>query len=306
MGKIAFVFAGQGAQHSGMGLELSRHSAAAKAVYAAADRLRPGTSEQCFFGSDEMLQKTENTQPCLYCVDVASACALREAGIVPDMAAGFSLGELAALTFAGAFSIEDGFALVCQRGKLMQQAAEMTDAAMTAVLKLSDETVIRLCSQFAQVYPVNFNSQGQVVVSGRQNDLALLKEAVKAEKGRTVDLKVGGGFHSPFMAPAAEKFAEELKNYVFSPLSIPVYANKTAQPYPAEGKELLASQIQSPVLWKDTVLRMIADGADTFIEVGAGNTLAGLIRRISKDVRVYSVETPEQFQTVTAEVQANA
>lgn len=153
MGKIALVFAGQGAQYPGMGKSLYEVSAAARAVFDLAERLRPGTLTQCFEGTKEELTVTRNTQPCLYCVDLAAACALREAGVAPAALAGFSLGEIAALTFSGAVSPEDGFSIVCARGEAMQAAAEQTDAAMVAVVKLDNATVEGLCARFRPGVP---------------------------------------------------------------------------------------------------------------------------------------------------------
>ena len=200
MGKIAFVFAGQGAQYPGMGQELAQCSPAAAEIFAKLDALRPGTSAQCFGGTDEELKETKNTQPCMFAVELAAAAALEEGGLRADMAAGFSLGEIGALTYTRAVDLETGFHLVCRRGELMQAAAEEQPTAMAAVLKLSNEEVEQICAQFAQVYPVNYNCPGQVSVACAKEQLAPFSAAVKAAGGRALPLKVRGGFHSPFMA----------------------------------------------------------------------------------------------------------
>ena len=302
MGKIAFLFSGQGAQYAGMGRGLSQNSPAARAVFDMADRLRPGTSEQCFSGTDEQLTETKNTQPCIFTVQTSAALALEEAGVKADMTAGFSLGEIAALTYTGAFSLEDGFQLVTRRGAFMQEAAQKTDAAMAAVLKLPDETVQALCDQLEELYPVNFNCPGQVVVSGKKESIGLLSPLVKEAGGRLLPLKVGGGFHSPFMEPAAGRFADALKHFPMAAPRIPLYANVTAEPYGGSGKTLLVKQITSPVLWRHSIANMMAAGADTFIEVGPGKVLCGLVSKISRDVRVLNVEDVESLKRTISEV----
>ena len=300
MGQIAFVFSGQGAQYSGMGRSLCDVSAAARSVFELADRIRPGTSRQCFEGSKEELTVTSNTQPCLYCVDLAAARALVEAGITPSAVAGFSLGEIAALTFAGGADPEDGFSIVCRRGERMQAAAEQADAAMAAVVKLPNETVEELCSRYAAVYPVNYNCPGQLVVAGEKAQLEHLKEDIKAAGGRMIPLAVGGGFHSPFMAPAAAAFEQDLQAFSLRQPVIPLYANYTTEPYAGDIGKLLVSQMQHPVRWQTTVEHMLAAGIDTFVEVGPGKTLCGLIAKIAPGTRTYAVEDAATLESTLA------
>ena len=290
MGKIALVFAGQGAQYPGMGKSLYESSAAARAVFDLAERLRPGTLAQCFEGTKEELTVTRNTQPCLYCVDLAAACALREAGVAPAALAGFSLGEIAALTFSGAVSPEDGFSIVRARGEAMQAAAEQTDAAMVAVVKLDNATVEGLCARFSRVYPVNYNCPGQLVAAGAREELEAFKAAVKEAGGKALPLAVGGGFHSPFMEGAAAAFAGVLAGFPVGEPALPLYANATARPYEGDYRALLVRQMKSPVRWQGTVEAMLAAGIDTFIEVGPGKTLCGLIKKTAPQAAVLQVE----------------
>ncbi len=305
MGKIAFVFSGQGAQAPGMGKELYECSDAAKAVFELCDGIRPGTSEQCFNGTKEELTVTANTQPDMFAVEVAAARALVEAGIQPDALAGFSLGEISALAFSGAVSLEDGFKLVCRRGELMQEASNAADSAMVAVVKLPPEKVEELAGQFDQVYPVNYNSPAQTVCAGLSSSMDGFKAAVKAAGGRALPLKVSGAFHSPFMSSAAKGLAEVLAPMEFGTPSCPLYSNVTAQPYEdGQFKDLLSRQVENPVRWQTIVENMIAAGVDTFIEVGPGKTLAGLIGKINSDVRALNVEDAESLKHTIEEVKA--
>ena len=306
MGKIAFVFPGQGTQHPGMGLDLKKNDLFARFTFIQADQLRPGTSDQCFYGDAETLKQTANTQPCLFTVEMAAAQALIGQGVTPDMLAGFSLGELAALTITGGVDFESGIKMVTHRGKLMQDAAEKVDSAMIAVMKLDTAKVEELCAAYPEAYPVNYNCPGQTVVAVKRESLEGLREAVKAAGGRAMPLKVSGGFHSPFMAEAAEQFNAYLQDVKFSRFKVPLYSNYTARPYDQDCRELLTKQICNPVRWQELVENMIADGADTFIELGPGDVLCGLIRRIDKSVRTYHVEDWDGLDSTAREVKKNA
>lgn len=184
MGKIAFVFSGQGDQYPGMGKALVEKYPVAASVYRMCDSIRPGTSFQCLEGTEEELKETQNTQPCLFAMELAAAAVLMEKGILPDAVAGFSLGEVVAATAAGIFDDETGFRLVCRRGELMQREAEKFDTAMAAVVKLTPEQVQEVCSRYPDVYPVNFNCPGQITVSGLSSQMPAFFAAVKPREAR--------------------------------------------------------------------------------------------------------------------------
>ena len=306
MGKIAFVFAGQGAQYSGMGQSLCEASPAAKAVFDTADQLRPGTSQQCFTGTAEELSITKNTQPCLYCVDLAAAKALEEAGVTPDYVAGFSLGEIAALAYAGVFTEEQGFDFVCKRAQAMQQAGEENPGAMAAVLKLSNQQVEELCAGFEKVWPVNYNCPGQLVCAGEKSQIEEFCGKVAEAGGKAVPLAVSGGFHSPFMESASQILKEVLEPMELGEAKVPVYANFTAQPYDESAKELVTQQVKNPVRWQETVENLCALGVDTFIECGPGKTLCGLIRKTVKGVKTLNVQDQESLEAALEALKAQA
>lgn len=302
MGKIAFVFPGQGAQHPGMGQSLFAGSDAAKNAFETFDRIRPGTSDLCFSGTAEELAETRNTQPALFACELAAALSLAQRGIRADLVAGFSLGEVAALTFSGAVTLEDGFRLVCRRAELMQADAEKVDSAMAAVLKLDNETVESLCAQFPETYPVNYNCPGQVTVACLKSSLDGFSAAVKQAGGRALPLKVRGGFHSPFMSQAAEEFSRALAACPMGEPAVPLYSNFTGLPYQGDPQTLLSKQIANPVRWEAIIRHMVAQGTDTFIEVGPGNVLTGLIKKIAPEVRSYNVEELAQLESVVKEL----
>ena len=309
MGKIAFVFSGQGAQYPGMGESLYAASPAVRALYELAEAARPGISALSFHGTAEELKQTVNTQPALYLVDLGAALALKEAGIVPDAVGGFSLGELPALAFAGACSAETGFGLVLKRAAYMAEASEeMPDPpAMAAVMRLSPAEIESLCEGIDNVWPANYNAPEQTVISGTAAGVAAFKQLC-ADRGiaaRLVDLPVSGAFHTPFMAPASEKFAPVLESTAFSAPKIPAYANLTGGLYPEDPSEfagILARQIKNPVRWTDEIRAMIADGVDTFVECGPGKTLCGLIKKIDKTVTVHQAENEETLRAAVSAI----
>ena len=299
MPKIAYLFPGQGSQTVGMGQDLCTHSKAARTVYDEADSyLGTKLSSVCFYGPEESLKQTIYTQPALYVTSAAILKALSEAGAPPPEAvAGHSVGEYAALLAAGAFEFEVGLHLVERRAQEMHRATLSAPGAMAAVLGMERERVMAACEEAEAsgagiVQAANFNGGGQVVISGSPEGVAKASEIAKTNGARRVlPLNVSGAFHSRLMAPAVEAMTYALKDAKLSDTHIPVVANLTAD-YETSAEEIrknLAAQIDHPVCWEQSIERLIADGFDLFVEVGSGTVLAGLMKRIAPDVRVYSV-----------------
>ena len=292
MGKIAFLFAGQGAQSVGMGKDLYDNNAAAKAVFDMGEAIRPGSESMCFEGPGEALTQTENTQPCLFLTDLACARALAVAGVKADVAAGFSLGELPALAFAGVLSDDDAFRLVTLRGQKMSECAAKHPGSMVAALKLDNAKVEEVCAGFKNVYPVNYNCPGQLSCAGAVEELDAFVDAVKAAGGRAVKLAVSGAFHTPFMAETTQALAAKLETMQVNAPELTLYSNLTGEVYPSQKEQIIetvSKQASNSVRWEKTIRDMAANGVDTFIEVGAGTTLSGLVKRTLTDVRVFNV-----------------
>ena len=306
MGKIAFVFPGQGAQYTGMGKDIFDNNEVARDVFNKIDKVRANTSKQCFEAEISELSITENTQPCIFAVEMALACALKAEGIEADALAGFSLGEVTALTFSNVLTFDDGIKFICKRAEYMQEDTKKVETGMVAALKLDDKTVEEASKEFKAVYPVNYNSPGQLVVAGDKVELESFSKAIASKGGRVIPLKVSGGFHSPFMEEASNKIFAELDKIKFNLPKVPVYSNYTAKVYGEDVKTLLSNQVKKPVLWVDIVNNMINDGIDTFIEVGPGKVLSGLIKKINSDVTIYNVENSETLKNVVAELKKEA
>ena len=306
MGKIAFLFSGQGAQKPGMGSSFYGENPRVRALFDRAEALRPGTLDMMFSGDETELRKTINTQPCLYLADLAAAMAMADLGVQPDGVAGFSLGELAALAFAGAYTGEAGFSLVCSRGKRMDAAASEVEASMAVIVKLDNATIEGLCARFNEVYPVNYNAPGQLAISGVPGEMKKLSQAAREAGGRMIPLNVSGGFHSPFMDSAAQGFAGELEKMTFQKLNLPVYANYTGRPYGDDIPALLKEQMNHPVKWEDTIRAMAADGYDTFVETGCGNVLQKLVEKILPEAKVFAVSNMDQAKETAEELKAHA
>ena len=299
--KTAFLFSGQGAQYPGMMRDVAENSEDAKVVFETADKvLGRSISGLCFEGTQEELNLTHNTQPCVLAADLAAWKAIKAAGISSDAAAGFSLGEYAALVAAGVISITDVFPLVQKRADFMQEAVPVGKGAMAAVMKLSAEEVEALCNETeGYVIPANYNCPGQIVVSGETGAVEKLCELAKDRKIRAMKLAVSAPFHCELMTPAAENLREPLKHTVFSASQIPVYMNVDARPETdAENiREKLVAQAKSPVRWEDTLRNMKEAGIDTFIELGPGKTLSGFVKKtFGEEVRFFNVTDTETLR----------
>jgi len=287
----AYVFPGQGAQFVGMGKDLYDQSPLAKEYFEKAnDILGYRITDIMFEGTPEDLKQTKVTQPAVFLHSVISALVLGEA-FKPEMTAGHSLGEFSALVAAGALSFEDGLKLVYARAMAMQKACEIEPSTMAAVLGLSDEAVEEGCASItdAVVVPANYNCPGQLVISGSIEGIDKACEILK-EKGakRALKLPVGGAFHSPLMQPASEELQAAINATIFSTPVCPVYQNVNAKPQTEAAviKQNLISQLTSPVRWTQTVQNMVADGAVEFFELGPGDVLKGLIKKISPEAIV--------------------
>jgi [acyl-carrier-protein] S-malonyltransferase len=286
----AYVFPGQGAQFVGMGKDLYENSPLAREMFEKANEILGfRITDLMFSGTDEDLRQTRVTQPAIFLHSVILAATLGD-GFKPDMVAGHSLGEFSALVANKALSFEDGLRLVSARATAMQKACEKEPSTMAAILGLEDQKVEEICKGIEEtVVPANYNSPGQLVISGSIKGIDIACEQLKAAGARrALPLKVGGAFHSPLMEPARVELAEAIGNTQFSQPICPIYQNATAQRVtdPQQIKENLIAQLTAPVLWTQLTQNMVADGAKEFVEVGPGNVLQGLIAKISKDVQV--------------------
>ena len=303
MGKIAFVFPGQASQYPGMGKELAEKHAAARQVFEEADRaLGFSISQMCFAGSEEELKQTSNTQPAILACSVAMCRLLAEKGIQPDFVAGHSLGEYSALVAAGSLQFSDAVKLVRQRGTYMREAVPTGAGAMAAIMGLSPAVVADACKRAADggvCAPANLNSPDQTVISG---SAAAVKRAVEiaSQQGakRAVILPVSAPFHSALMMPAQERLEKDLRQTVFANLQVPLVTNVDADIIHTgeEARGALIRQVSLPVRWEESVRLLIEEGVTTFIEVGPGKVLTGLLRQIERSVQTLNVEDEKSLQ----------
>ncbi len=291
----AFVFPGQGAQFVGMGKDLYENNPVAKEMFDKANEILGfNITDLMFNGTDEDLRQTKVTQPAIFLHSVILAKTMGD-DFNPDMVAGHSLGEFSALGAAGALSFEDGLRLVSARAQAMQKACEKTPSTMAAVLALPDAKVEELCASVTEgvVVPANYNCPGQIVISGSIEGVdAACAKMLEAGAKRALKLKVGGAFHSPLMEPARAELADAIAHTDFHAPKCPVYQNVNAEPQtdPETIKKNLIAQLTAPVRWTQTVQNMIAAGADTFVEVGPGAVLQGLVKKISSEVATSGIQ----------------
>jgi [acyl-carrier-protein] S-malonyltransferase len=304
---IAFLFPGQGSQHTGMGKDLAENFPVARQVFEEAnDALGVDLASLCFNGPEEDLKLTANTQPAILTTSIAALRVLEtETGIAPNCAAGHSLGEYSALVCAGALNFADAVRIVRQRGTFMQEAVPVGTGAMAAILGLDKETLERVCQDAALgqvVSPANFNSAGQVVIAGNTEAVERAMTFAKEHGAkRALPLPVSAPFHCSLMIPAGERLADVLASIKVGDMTVPVITNVEATPNQDALRvcQLLVDQVSAPVLWEDTIACMIKLGVERYIEIGPGKVLAGLVKRMAKDSTIQNVQNVSDISVLT-------
>ncbi|MCM1091965.1 MAG: ACP S-malonyltransferase [Muribaculum sp.] len=301
MSKIAFLYPGQGAQKVGMGLDFYKQFGTAREIYEKAGAwLGMNVKELCFEENDR-LNLTQYTQAAMVTTSMAMEKVVEEQGLHPDITAGLSLGEYCAIATTGAMSVQDAIVTVRKRGILMEQAVPAGQGGMAAVLGMDAEAIERVVDPIEGVSIANYNCPGQIVITGMRGALDAAMESLKsAGAKRVVELVVSGPFHSMMLKEAGEQLAGELAKVGLGELKIPYVTNVTAELVKDnhEIKELLARQIYSSVRWQQSVELMLAEGVDTFVEIGPGRTLTGFLKKINKEVSAYNIETVEDMDAV--------
>lgn len=305
MSKTAFIYPGQGAQKCGMGVDFYQNSEIAKEIYDQADACLEFDLKTLCFEKNEMIHKTEYTQPAMVATSLAMTRVLMDLGLEPDITAGLSLGEYAAIAVAGGMKDLDAVWLVRKRGILMQSVVPEGVGTMCAILGMEAADVEKVLSEVDGATIANYNCPGQIVITGKTESVQEAAERLKnAGARKTMPLKVSGPFHSPLLLPAGEKLREEIDKIAIQPLQIPYVANVTAQKTEEKDQicDLLCKGLYSSVKWQQSVENMILDGVDTFIEIGPGKTLTQFVKKINPDVSTYNVSRWEDIQKVTGEL----
>ena len=305
MSKIAFIYPGQGAQYIGMGQEFYEQTETGKKTFDKASELLGFSMPDLCFKDNDQLNITEYTQAAMVTVSIAMTKVLNELGVFADVTAGLSLGEYAALFAAGVMREEDAITVVRQRGILMQEAVPAGIGAMAAILALENETIEKVTKDIEDVWIANYNCPGQTVISGKKEAVDLACEKLKeAGAKRTLSLNVSGPFHSGMLVQAGEKLGKVLEGISLNTPSIPYVANVTADYVTDASKvrDLLTRQVSSSVRWQQSVEAMIADGTDTFVEIGPGKTLSGFMKKISRDVKVMNIEKLADMEKAVEEL----